>query len=145
MPSVVHVVTTDNFAGVERYVCDVASRDADARMGYGGRRGQRRTHAGDARSRLPLASGRHARAGARSLRRVGRRDLCHAHMTAAEAISIAARPFHRASIVSTRHFAAPRGASRGGRLLAPWIGRQVAREIAISEFVAADLSAAQTS
>ena len=26
VPSVVHVVTTDNFAGVERYVCDVAPR-----------------------------------------------------------------------------------------------------------------------
>jgi glycosyltransferase involved in cell wall biosynthesis len=72
----------------------------------------------------------------RSLRRVGRRDVCHAHMTVAEAVALATRPLHRAPVVATRHFAAPRGTSRRGRLLSPWIARGLAREIAVSEYVA---------
>jgi glycosyltransferase involved in cell wall biosynthesis len=57
-------------------------------------------------------------------------------MTLAEAVAVAARPLHRAPVVATRHFAAPRGASRGGRLLSPWIARGLSRQIAVSEYVA---------
>ncbi len=75
----------------------------------------------------------------RSLRRLGRRYVCHVHMTLAEAVAAAARPIHRAPIVSTRHFAAPRGATRAGRLLSPLIARGLARQIAVSDYVARSL------
>jgi glycosyltransferase involved in cell wall biosynthesis len=57
-------------------------------------------------------------------------------MTLAEAVAVVARPAHRAPIVSTRHFAARRGHSPAGRILAPWISAATSREIAISQFVA---------
>ena len=72
----------------------------------------------------------------RSLRRVGRQDVCHAHMTSAEGVATVGIPLHRAPIVSTRHFAARRGSSRAGRATAPLIAAGLSREIAVSEFVA---------
>jgi glycosyltransferase involved in cell wall biosynthesis len=60
-------------------------------------------------------------------------------MTTAEIVAISARVFHRAPIVSTRHFAARRGSRRAGRLVAPWVARRLARQIAVSEFVARHL------
>jgi len=60
-------------------------------------------------------------------------------MTAAEAVAVATRPLHRGRVVSTRHFAARRGASRAGRLVAPWIAAGLTREIAIGTFVAGRL------
>jgi glycosyltransferase involved in cell wall biosynthesis len=139
MPSVVHVVTTAKFAGVERYVSDVARETA--------RRGWEVAVVGGHPERMPGAlgggvewwPGAKAPLALRSLRGVGRRDVCHAHMTVAEAVALAARALHRAPVVSTRHFAAPRGSTRTGRLLAPWIGRGLACEIAVSEFVASRL------
>ena len=44
----------------------------------------------------------------------GRRDVCHAHMTLAEAVPWRV-PVHRAPVLATRHFAARRGTSRSGR------------------------------
>ena len=142
MPSVVHVVTTGNFAGVERYVCD-AGRETSAR-------GWQTAVVGGSADRMPAALGGDVRwlpgatplEAVRSLRRIGRQDICHAHMTTAEAVSIVAKPLHRAPIVSTRHFAGSRGANRAGKLLAPRIGRRLARQIAVSDFVAQQLERA---
>jgi glycosyltransferase involved in cell wall biosynthesis len=139
MPSVVHVITTGNFAGAERYVCDAAGETAA--------RGWDVTVVGGDAERVPATLGRRVRwlPGAtpveslRSLARLGRQDVCHAHMTIAEAVVVAARPVHRAPIVSTRHFAAPRGSSRAGRLLARWISARLARQIAVSDFVASHI------
>ena len=136
---VVHVVTTAGFAGVERYICDVAK--VSAAQGWdvtvvGGERGRMATG---------LAGAAHWEAGAtlgeslRALRRLGRFDVCNAHMTAAEAVAVLGRPLHRAPIVATRHFAARRGASVAGRLGAPLITAGVAREIAVGEFIARSL------
>jgi glycosyltransferase involved in cell wall biosynthesis len=136
MPSVVHVVTTSNFAGVERYVCNTATELS--RRGWevtivGGHPSQTREALGGDAAWLPGATPAEA---LRSLTKLGRQDVCHAHMTIAEAVAIAARPLHRAAVVSTRHFAAPRGSSRMGRLLAPLISATLDRQIAVSEFVA---------
>ena len=60
-------------------------------------------------------------------------------MTNAEAIAVGTRRVHGACVVSTRHFAAPRGASRAGRLLAPWIAAGLAREIAVGNYAARNL------
>jgi glycosyltransferase involved in cell wall biosynthesis len=136
MPSVVHVVATANFAGVERYVSDVARETAGRGWDVavvGGHPEQMPVKLGSTTAWLPGATALQA---LRSLHRVGRRDVCHAHMTLAEAVAVAARPLHRAPVVATRHFAARRGASRGGRLLSPWIARGLARQIAVSEYVA---------
>lgn len=139
MPRVLHLVVTGNFAGVERYVCEVARETAA--------RGWEVTIVGGDRGCMPEAVGRDVRwlpgatpAGAlRSLCRLGRQHVCHAHMTVAEAVALAARPIHRAPVVATRHFAACRGSSVAGRLLAPWISARLSREIAVSDFVAKHL------
>jgi glycosyltransferase involved in cell wall biosynthesis len=139
MPRVVHIVTTSGFAGVERYVCNVAS--ATAVRGWDvvvvGGDGDRMRHAlGGA---VRWEPGHDVPSALRSILRTGRANVSHAHMTIAEAVAVATRPVHRAVVVSTRHFAARRGASRGGRVVAPWIARNIRREIANGEFVAQHL------
>ena len=139
MPRVVHIVATSRFAGVERYVCNVAAATAE--------RGWEVAVVGGDPQRMPTAVGTAVRwePGAtaveslRSVLRLGRADVSHAHMTVAEAIAVLTRPVHGAPIVSTRHFAARRGTSRAGRVAAPWIAKRVTREIAIGEFVAEHL------
>ena len=134
-----HIVTAPNFAGVERYVCTVANESAA--------RGWETTVVGGHPTHMQKAlvpevrwlSGSNAARAVRSIARAGRHEFCHAHMTIAEAVAVATRPLHRAPVISTRHFAARRGSSTGGRLLAPWIARRLAREIAISDFVAIHL------
>jgi glycosyltransferase involved in cell wall biosynthesis len=136
MSSVVHVVTTPRFAGVERYVCDIAAETK--------RRGWSVAVVGGDAMRMPEQLGPGVRwlpgptagSAALSLVHLGRFDVCHAHMTTAETLGVALRPFHRALVVSTRHFAGRRGASRGGRIVAPMVSSRLAYEIAVSEFVA---------
>lgn len=137
MPRVVHVAVTRNAAGVERYVCAVAVELA--------KRDWAVSVVGGDPERIPALLPEEVRwlpggepfEALRSLRALGRQDVCHAHMTVAEAVSVASRPLHRAPVVTTRHFAARRGSSLPGRILAPLIARGLSREIAISEFVAA--------
>jgi glycosyltransferase involved in cell wall biosynthesis len=139
VPSVVHVIVTRNFAGAERYVCNVAGETAA--------HGWKTMVVGGDPEHMPAAisAGVHWLPGAtplnalRSLARLGRQDICHAHMTLAEGVAVSARPLHRAPVISTRHFAARRGSSPAGRLLAPWIARRLARQVAVSEFVAQHL------
>jgi glycosyltransferase involved in cell wall biosynthesis len=63
-------------------------------------------------------------------------DVVHVHMTAAEACAFVAGPVVRAPVVATRHFAAERGSTRRNRALSRVVTRQLAADIAISEFVA---------
>ena len=70
-----------------------------------------------------------------ALRRLGRFDVVHAHMTAAELGAVATKPFHGARLVATLHFASPRGSRRTGSPL-PMLGRFLDEQIAISQFVA---------
>src|SRR5665213_2573262 len=101
MPRVVHIVTTGHFAGVERYVCDVAAETAS--------RGWDVAVVGGHSTRMPAVLGNRVRwepgttplDALRSVRRLGRSDICHAHMTAAEAVAVATRRLHRARVVST--------------------------------------------
>lgn len=139
MPRVVHVVVTGNFAGVERYVCDVANETAlrgwEATVVGGDPKWMSSVLAGEVR----WLSGSTTAQAFRSLARAGVQDVCHAHMTLGEFVAVASRPWHRAPVVSTRHFAARRGSSLAGRALSRWIAPRLAYEIAISEFVARNL------
>jgi GT2 family glycosyltransferase/glycosyltransferase involved in cell wall biosynthesis len=133
---VVQVVVTDAFAGVERYVCQVANGLTA--------RGHRLEVVGGAPERMAaeldpavlhhpahsVATGALALVGARGA------DLVHAHMTAAEGAAFAAHLVDRAPIVATRHFAAERGSTPLNRALARVTSQPIVAEIAISEFVA---------
>ena len=139
VPRVVHVVVTDSFGGVERYVSEVSKRIADDSWQptvVGGNEQAMRAALGDGVRWLP---GRNPLEALASVARAGRQDMCHVHMTYAEAVGLAARRAHSAPVVSTRHFASRRGSSRLGRRVAPWIARNLSCEIAISRFVADNL------
>jgi glycosyltransferase involved in cell wall biosynthesis len=140
--SVVHVVVTDGFAGVERYVCQVA--------GELDRRGHRLLVIGGdpARMRSELPGTVHHRpashllSAATALATAGRADLVHVHMTAAEGAAWLARPFQGAPLVATRHFAAGRGSGPVARALARVTSRVITQDIAISRFVAQAIDSA---
>lgn len=140
-----HVVCTDNFAGAERSVVLSSRAIAD--------RGHRVTVIGGEAAtmrRLLEGSGVDWRPGAtipagiRALASVGRADIVHAHMTAAELAAVAARPFHRGRLVVTRHFAQHRGLSPVGHLAAAVVNHTQRTEIAISAFVAERLECPST-
>ena len=133
---IVHAVRSDSFAGVERYVSEVAG--ALSLLGH-----EVTVVGGDPTalcSALPSAVRYRPAATtgqvARELARCGRPDVVHAHMSAAELAAVLTRPAHRAPVVATRHFAV----RRGGNLIASAVTRTVARglalEISISQFVA---------
>jgi GT2 family glycosyltransferase len=132
---VTHVVVTDAFAGVERYVCEVAREQAA--------RGSIVTVVGGDPGRMPeeLGGATHVpspdlRTATAQLARLGRQDVVHAHMTAAELAAVAAGPWHRGRVVSTRHFAGGRGSTPLARILGRVVRRRIDVQIAISHFVA---------
>lgn len=133
---VAHVVVTDAFAGVERYVCQVAN--GLAARGHqvdiiGGAPDRMRAELDHTVAHHPAAT---LVAGVRALVATRGADLVHVHMTAAEASAFLAHPVDDAPIVATRHFAADRGSSPVRRALARMTARPIAADIAISEFVA---------
>jgi glycosyltransferase involved in cell wall biosynthesis len=133
----VHVCCTSKFAGVERHVSELAA--AQAAAGHrvtviGGHASQMRAVVGEAVTLLP---GERIPTAVLSLRRLGARpDVVNVHMTAAEVAVGLARWLHGVPVVSTRHFASPRGT----RLLAsPAIrlgARRVDVQVAVSRYVA---------
>lgn len=134
--SVVHVVRSDSFAGVERYVSDTATELAA--------RGWRVTVIGGdpARMRRELpAEVEHVAATTvvevfRRLWAADPANVLHAHMTAAELPAALLKRRTGSRLVTTRHFAAPRGSTLLGRATRPLIARRVDVQIAISDYVA---------
>jgi glycosyltransferase involved in cell wall biosynthesis len=134
--TVVHVVVTDVFAGVERYICQVANvlNARGHQVTAIGGNPERMGHELDGSIRiLPAATLVQA---ARALAGQRGADIVHLHMTAAEGAAWLARPRQRAPRVATRHFARDRGSSATARSLARVTSRGIARDIAISRFVA---------
>ncbi len=135
---IAHVVVSDAFAGVEKYVCDVAPELA--RRGHevvvvgGAQDVMHRAIAGRGGGEVRLLAGSDPWSALRALRRVRRVDVVHAHMTKAELVCAADRLRRRRPVVTTRHFALDRGVPR---LVDAGIRAGLAAEIAISEFVAA--------
>lgn len=142
MPRVVHVITTNNFAGSERYVCDAARETAARGWSVTVVGGDSERMQGELEGTVRWLQGATPVQALNSLARLGRQDVCHAHLTIAEVLSLIARPLHRAPVICTRQFAASRGSSRAGRLAAPWISRGLSRQIAVSDFVANHLERA---
>ncbi len=135
--AIVHVCCTSAFAGVERHVSELAN--AQAAAGHcvsviGGDPRRVQAVAGEAVRVLP---GHGVPIAVRSLRQLrARPDVVNVHMTAAE-IAVAVAPWLRGvPVVSTRHFASP----RGSRLLtqpAVRLGaRRVDAQLAVSRYVA---------
>ncbi|NKY09161.1 glycosyltransferase family 4 protein [Cellulomonas hominis] len=140
-PDVVHVVCTNAFAGVERYVTTLARAQAA--------RGLQVQVLGGAAGRMPAElAGTSVRwapavtvaAAARALLGL-RPGVVHAHMTAAELAAVATA---RAPVVATRHFAERRGSSPVARTLGRVLTRRIAAQVAISSFVATRVEGAST-
>lgn len=135
---ITHVVVTDAFAGTERYVCEVARRQAQRGHDVRVLGGQDPEMAG----RLATADWRSAStvpAAVAALVRGARQDVVHAHLTKAELAVVLTSPVHRATVVTTRHIAARRGKTSQGRLAAAVVERGVDVEIAISDHVSSAL------
>ena len=134
--SVVQVVVTDGFAGVERYVCQVAGELS--RRGH-----QVHTIGGDPErvgaelpDSVPNRPAGNLVSAARALVAIRGADIVHVHMTAAEGAAWLARPLQRAPVIATRHFARERGSSTVARALAAVTSRAISCDVAISRFVA---------
>jgi glycosyltransferase involved in cell wall biosynthesis len=143
-PSVVHVVRSDAFAGVERYIADTATELAArgwAVTVIGGDPTAMRAQLGPSVQFAPATSVIEV---ARALRMLGSRDVVHAHMTAAELPAALLKNRLRARLVVTRHFATPRGHTLPGRLAARIIERKMDLQVATSRFVAAATASPST-
>jgi glycosyltransferase involved in cell wall biosynthesis len=133
-PHVVHVVCSEAFAGVERYVLRSARalRDSGCTVTVvgGGREtmGEALASAG-----IDWHPGASIRTAYGAVRRIRDADVVVTHMTNAD---IAGALAGRAPVVSVRHFAARRGGNPVNRVLAGIATRRVASQIAISAFVA---------
>ena len=138
---IAHVVRSDSFAGVERYICMVAPRLA-ARGCEVAVIGGDPAQMGQISDVLRWRPGRTTWQVAAELKRLGRLDIVHAHMTAAEVAAVLTRPYHHARLVATLHFASRRGSGRAGSPL-PLLGRLMDEQIAISQFVATAVGASR--
>jgi glycosyltransferase involved in cell wall biosynthesis len=141
---VVHVCCTAAFAGVERHVSELAAAqvaDGHRVTVIGGDQARVREVAGDGVRVLP---GHRIDVAVRSLRRLdAAADVVNAHMTGAE-LAVALSPWVRARMVSTRHFASPRGSRPATRAVVRWSTRRVDAQIAVSRYVAEHVDGAST-
>ena len=139
---IVHAVSSDAFAGVERHVARLAR--TQARLGddvvvIGGAAAAMPTALGPEVRHLPAASvrdvGAHLRVWAPTA------HVLHVHMTAAEVAATwaalgAPRTGRFPPVVSTRHFARTRGSGTTKHVTAAAARHRVAAQISISQYVA---------
>ncbi|MFB8387020.1 glycosyltransferase family 4 protein [Microbacterium sp. NPDC055910] len=135
-----HLVCSDGFAGVERYLANVATgltRDGVEVTVIGGDR--RQMTSALASTGVRWMPGDDMREAMRTLRATAAPDVLHTHMSQADLVGWLYRRAPRARRVrqvSTRHFAGPRGRSPLSRAAFRPVGRSLAAQIAISQFVA---------
>ncbi|GAA3750916.1 hypothetical protein GCM10022240_00200 [Microbacterium kribbense] len=139
-----HVVCSDGFAGVERYIATTARGLCEQGLRVtviGGA-------AGDMRRQLDgldvtVLPGDSIIQAWRSLRGVDRPDVVNTHMTEADLVgAVYRRRARRVAHISTRHFGAPRGSSLPSRAAAGFVRRGLRAQIAISRFVARSIDGA---
>ncbi len=144
-PRVAHVVCTESFAGVERYVTVLSA--AMARAGWevvilGGDRQALLSHLQNAQvSWVPAPT---VCAAVVQLRKLRPFDVVHAHMTDAEVASVIAMLGTGVPVVCTRHFAQPRGSSAIRKSVSSLTARRIHTQIAISEFVSSRIEGVST-
>ncbi|GAA3621099.1 hypothetical protein GCM10022199_26950 [Marihabitans asiaticum] len=135
---IAHVIRSTGFAGVERHVATLAG--AQAQLGHrvsviGGRAEDMRTSL-PARVRFrPAATVAGAAWQLARLVITDRPSVVHTHMSAAE-LAASMIPLRGAPIVSTRHFAARRGARGPHRALLAIVAKRICSEVAVSEYIA---------
>ena len=137
---IVHAIRSDGFAGVERHVARLAGEQArrgDTVLVVGGRQEAMAAaleHTGV--RRLPAARTIDVARAIRSACRAA--DVVHTHMTAAEVgATLAGASIRRLPpVVTTRHFAGPRGSGPSSALVAAVGRHRVDAQIAISRYVA---------
>jgi glycosyltransferase involved in cell wall biosynthesis len=132
---VVHIVATNSFAGVERYVCSVARESTSRGMHVTVVGGDSTAMSSLARDGIDWLPGPTLTMSARRVLRLQRPDILHVHMTKAEAVGLIAGVRFGSPVVSTRHFAERRGANRLGTIAGVGIGVFLDHQIAISHFV----------
>jgi glycosyltransferase involved in cell wall biosynthesis len=142
---VAHVVCSEAFAGVERYVLEtsLAMSEAGCRVTVigGGRDsvGSQLERAG-----VHWMPGARPADAARALRRLDSIDVIDTHMTKADFVGATVGFVRRIPVVSTRHFAAPRGRGGTNGVLGGMLRGAFAAQIAISQFVAERIEGAST-
>lgn len=134
---VTHVVCTDAFAGVERYVKNAAVAQAKHGAVVNVIGGESTMRAPLAESGVGWSAGASVGAAVRALRSQPTPDVVVTHMTAADVAGCVAYPRARVPLVSIRHFAAPRGSKRLAAPLLRAVERRLVAEIAVSDAVAA--------
>jgi glycosyltransferase involved in cell wall biosynthesis len=144
---ILHGIVSGSFAGVERHVARLAAAQAaaghDVHVVGGASRemSAELVTSGGSASHEPADGVGHL---VRTVRRhVPGLDVLHVHMTAAEIAATLAltglrRP-DRPVVVSTRHFARPRGHGPTAALVGSVAARRVDAQIAISRYVAAEV------
>jgi glycosyltransferase involved in cell wall biosynthesis len=133
---VVQVVRSDAFAGVERYISDVANelilRDWDVVV-IGGEPTRMREALNPQIRHISAVTTMEV---ARQLWGLGSSTIVHAHMTAAEVPAALLKGRLRADLVTTQHFASARASSWIGRMALRLTSARTDTAISISEFVA---------
>lgn len=143
--TVVHVIRSAKFAGVERHVATLAAGQAE--VGHrvvviGGEEAAMRD--ATAGSGVKVRPSTTLVGTARWIDRFRAADILHVHMTAAEAAAVLAPRSWGVPVVSSRHFARRRGASWAGHVAAPVIPHRIHVEIAVSDYVARHIGAPST-
>lgn len=133
---VVHVVCTDAFAGVERYVVDVANEAAARGWDVSVVGGQPVRMRGELTAGVAFTPGSSVPRALAGVLGFGHADVVHAHMTAAELVGALTAPRLGARLVATRHFAATRGRTVAGRAAGSLVRRRLTAQVALSTFVA---------
>ena len=133
MRTLTHLVVTDNFAGVERYVTVVSRIAADHGWHVRVLGGREREMRRELPTSVEWAPAPTTGAALRALRATPRADLLHVHMTSAE-IAAAVVPRGR-RVLATRHFAAVPGSTAPARLAARLAARRLDAVVAVSDTV----------
>jgi len=135
--SILHVCCTDAFAGVERHIAalaaDQAARGHEVHV-IGGHPEMITRHIGD--RQVAHQPARTIPQTFAAMRRVPRPSVINAHMTAAELAAVTSVRMRGVPVVSTRHFAQPRGSRPLSRPLVRAAARRLAAQIAVSQYVA---------
>jgi glycosyltransferase involved in cell wall biosynthesis len=133
---IAHVVCTDGFAGVEQYVVYVSAQQAidghEVTVLGGNGPAMHRAIVEPSVTWSPASTMFAAQRALLDLEV----DLLHVHMTAAEMAAVTTSLFHRLPIVSTLHFAHPRGNHRRRGAIYRRMAGHLDAQIAISDFVA---------